>query len=121
MPVVLIVDREEQHAQTMRVVLEARGYEIEHASSGQDALRLLIDEQRPFDLLLIEQALDGVSGRQVARMCKAGRPELKIVFLSIHPGSGGDGSQEIVVHKPCVPQQLAEIVDWALGRRQSTA
>lgn len=65
---VLIVDDEEQNRALLRDALEARGYEIAEAASGEAALDLLA--QRQPDVLLLDVMMPVMDGFEVCRRLK---------------------------------------------------
>jgi two-component system, OmpR family, KDP operon response regulator KdpE len=60
---VLAVDDEPQILRTLATNLRARGYEVDLAPTGEDALRLAADH-RP-DVVVLDLGLPGISGRDV--------------------------------------------------------
>ncbi len=79
-PQVLIVDDEPSVRQVLRTALEERGYEVEEAASGEEALsRLAV---RRYDLLLLDLRMAGVSGVEVMQRVRLSRPGLPIIILT---------------------------------------
>src|SRR6202171_94813 len=67
-PRVLIVDDERRNAELLKVMLLPEGYVLLTASSGEDALALLA-EQQP-DLILLDVMMPGMDGYQLATRIK---------------------------------------------------
>jgi signal transduction histidine kinase len=65
---VLIVDDERRNAELLKVLLLPEGYELLTATSGEDALALLVDQQP--DLILLDVMMPGMDGYQVATRIK---------------------------------------------------
>ncbi len=63
---VLIVEDEKHLADGLRFNLEAEGYEVETARDGEQALKLLLDEGRVFDVVVLDVMMPGVDGFYVA-------------------------------------------------------
>ncbi|MFA5538025.1 MAG: phosphate regulon transcriptional regulator PhoB [Gemmobacter sp.] len=81
-PVVLLVEDESAQREVLRYNLEAEGFDVAMAETGDEAL-LLVQEAAP-DLILLDWMLPNVSGIEVCRQIKA-RPETRaipIVMLS---------------------------------------
>jgi len=81
-PVVLLVEDESAQREVLSYNLEAEGFTVVLAVSGDEAL-LLVQEEAP-DLILLDWMLPNVSGIEVCRQIKA-RPETRgipIVMLS---------------------------------------
>ena len=67
-PRVLIVDDERRNAELLKVMLLPEGYVLLTATSGEDALALLADQQP--DLILLDVMMPGMDGYQVAAKIK---------------------------------------------------
>jgi two-component system, OmpR family, phosphate regulon response regulator PhoB len=81
-PVVLLVEDESAQREVLSYNLEAEGFAVVTAVSGDEAL-VLVQEEAP-DLILLDWMLPNVSGIEVCRQIKA-RPETRgipIVMLS---------------------------------------
>ncbi|MFP4431488.1 MAG: response regulator [Spirochaetaceae bacterium] len=87
--IILLVEDEAVIALAEQQVLEAAGYQVYLADSGDEALRLL-DEDTPVDLVLIDIDLGrGMDGTACARAILENR-EVPVVFLTNH------GEREVV-------------------------
>jgi two-component system, OmpR family, KDP operon response regulator KdpE len=62
---VLVVDDDSQIRRVMRTTLEARGYDVEEAASGEQTLELVRKEK--YDLILLDINLPGKSGVETCR------------------------------------------------------
>jgi two-component system phosphate regulon response regulator PhoB len=81
-PKVLVVEDEPAQREVIAYNLEAEGFRVARAESGDEAL-LLIEEDTP-DLLLLDWMLPGVSGIEICRRLKM-RPDMRdmpIIMLS---------------------------------------
>lgn len=65
---VLVVDDEIEHRETMRMILESKGYMVGEASSGGEALDLLDEEFYP--LVLCDYIMPGIDGLEVLKRIK---------------------------------------------------
>lgn len=79
----LVVDDEADIRACLRDLLSLKGYQVEAASSGQEALALL--EERSCDLMLLDMRMPGMDGVEVMRHARKARPELPIIVLTAHP------------------------------------
>jgi DNA-binding response OmpR family regulator len=71
---VLVVEDEKHLADGLRFNLEAEGYRVETAGDGEAALRLLLEERREFDAVVLDVMLPGADGFEVAaRLRRAGQ------------------------------------------------
>jgi two-component system phosphate regulon response regulator PhoB len=81
-PVVLLVEDEGAQREVLTYNLEAEGFTVASAASGDEAL-LMVQEEAP-DLILLDWMLPNVSGIEVCRQIKA-RPETRsipVIMLS---------------------------------------
>jgi PAS domain S-box-containing protein len=79
---ILAVDDVPENLRTLEAVLEPLGYPLVTASSGAEALRLLLDHE--FALILLDVRMPGMSGLETAELIK-GRDrtrDIPIVFLT---------------------------------------
>jgi two-component system nitrogen regulation response regulator NtrX len=81
-PVVLVVDDEEGIRETLSGIFEDEGCVIVTANSGEDALKLL-KEQNP-DLILLDIWLPGIDGIKTLEEIKTLRPDLPVIMISGH-------------------------------------
>jgi two-component system phosphate regulon response regulator PhoB len=67
-PRVLVVEDESAQAEVLAYNLEAEGFTVDRAATGDEAL-LMVDEAQP-DLILLDWMLPGVSGIEICRRLK---------------------------------------------------
>jgi two-component system nitrogen regulation response regulator NtrX len=79
---ILIVDDEESICQTLGGILKDEGYEVVTAGSGEEALRILEEEQP--NLVLLDIWLPGMDGIETLKAIKAAHPQLQVVMMSGH-------------------------------------
>lgn len=82
---ILIVDDEKEHRDTYKMILEGRGFFVEDASSGGEALDLLENEYYP--LVLCDFIMPGIDGLEVLKKIK--KLYDKSVEVIIVTGYGG--------------------------------
>ena len=81
-PCVLVVEDESAQREVLRYNLEAEGFDVLRAGDGEEALMLL--EETPPDIVLLDWMLPNVSGIEICRRVKA-NPETRpipIIMLS---------------------------------------
>jgi len=114
---VLVVDDEEGVRASIADTLTSVGYRVVSAGDGTRALRLVMDE-RPA-LAILDYAMPGMNGADLARAIKAARPDVKIVFASGY--SESDTLEKIVgrdvtiLRKPFTIESLTALVAEALA------
>jgi signal transduction histidine kinase len=89
---VLAVDDSATFRERISAALDADGYEVITASSGEDALVRL--GEQAFDAILLDMVMPGMSGDEVCRRIRA-RPELRAVPLLMLTAC--DGTDPVIV------------------------
>jgi two-component system, OmpR family, alkaline phosphatase synthesis response regulator PhoP len=82
MSAVLIVEDEQHLADGLRFNLEAEGYTVKTVSDGEAALSLLVDEQQPYDALVLDVMLPGKDGFTVASELRAAGHFVPVLMLT---------------------------------------
>jgi CheY-like chemotaxis protein len=98
-------------------MLRDLGYGVAEAGSGRQALDLLSSGPR-FDLLLIDYAMPGMNGGELARRVRAKDPDQRIVFITGFADFTALAAlgEDRVVQKPFRDGELAQQVAAALGQ-----
>jgi two-component system, OmpR family, KDP operon response regulator KdpE len=78
---VLIVDDERSIRSVLRTILASFGFAIVEAADGEEALALLYNT--PFDAVLLDISMPGMSGLQVCRVMRPGWPRMPIIMLTV--------------------------------------
>ena len=113
---VLLVDDDGAVRETTAAALRDLGYRVVEAGSGGAALDLLEREAR-VDLLLLDFAMPGMNGVEVARVARMRRPGVPVLFLTGYADAAamaGEG-QERIIQKPFRTEDLARRLSMALG------
>jgi two-component system, OmpR family, alkaline phosphatase synthesis response regulator PhoP len=79
---ILVVEDEKHIAQGLRFNLEAEGQQVQIVEQGEDALKLLLDEKEPFDLLILDVMLPGKDGFAVAQELREARNYIPVLMLT---------------------------------------
>jgi signal transduction histidine kinase len=113
---VLVVDDDPAVREVTAGFLADLGYGVIEAGSGGAALEVL-DRRGGVDLLLLDFAMPGMNGAELAREARARHPELPIVFLTGYADTRAlpQLGQEEILHKPFSRNELAKKVGEALG------
>ena len=77
---VLVVDDDELTLEAHLTVLQDDGYTVVAAGGGREAVQQF--ENAPFDVVVTDVGMPGMSGRDVAKRVKALRPQVKVILLS---------------------------------------
>jgi two-component system, cell cycle response regulator DivK len=108
---VLLADGDTDSRELYAMFLKARGYGIEHAEDGRDALAKAISE--PPDAIVTETRLPGINGYELCRLLRSDRDtravpivvltgEARVVYLARARDAGADS----ILVKPCLPEVL---------------
>ncbi len=81
-PTVLVVDDEKNIRRTLRMVLEAEGYEVREAETAEEALPLL--ESEPVDVGLFDVRLPGMDGLALLQKARELWRDLPVIVISGH-------------------------------------
>src|SRR5215472_18752527 len=79
---ILIVDDEKALLFALRGLLSKEGYEVETATSGEEALRRI--ETGSFHLVVTDLSMNAVSGMDVLERGRALDPDLAVVMITAH-------------------------------------
>lgn len=80
-PNILLVDDEPSVLRYTKTLLEIDHYNVETASSGEEALQRMSNGPAP-NLILLDLVLPGIDGLQTLESCKKIRPEQKVLMMS---------------------------------------
>jgi two-component system KDP operon response regulator KdpE len=109
---ILVVDDDMQIRRVLRTTLSAARYEVDTASSGEEALEMMKDRQ--YHLVLLDLSMPGVDGLELCRTLRA-TSEAEIIIVSVRSIekdiiAGLDAGADDYVTKPFrMPELLARI------------
>jgi two-component system KDP operon response regulator KdpE len=115
---VLVVDDEPQILRALSTNLKARGYEVDVAASGEDALRVAAD--RHPDVVILDLGLPGIDGIEVVQGLR-GWTTVPIIVLSVRDGESDkvaalDAGADDYVTKPFGMNELLARMRAAVRR-----
>ena len=103
------------------IFLQEKGYVVQTANNGQDALDLV--RERHFDLVLLDENMPGMGGLETLAEIKAQRPELPVVMVTkseeehiMESAIGGKIADYLI--KPVRPNQLLMSVKKIIDSRR---
>lgn len=113
--VILIVDNDSAVREVTATVLQEVGYVVLQVGSGGAALDLL-DQHTEIDLVLLDLAMPGMSGAEVARQVQQRFPRLPILFVTGYADKTalGEIGEEELIKKPFIDDELTTKVHSAL-------
>lgn len=110
---VLVVEDDALVQLMLERLVRQLGHEVERAGSPAQALVRLA--ARPFDLLITDYELPGMTGLQLARRAKADRPALRVIIASGWTVEPSPGEVDAMIDKPYSAQELADAVHMVLS------
>jgi DNA-binding NtrC family response regulator len=116
---ILVVDDEAGPRESLRMILKPR-YEVHTASNGQEALRLIQDEE--FDVVTLDLNMPGLSGIDVLKEIKKVKPNTEIIVITGY-GTLANAQEAIrfgagdFISKPFNVAEIISIVAKSFERR----
>jgi CheY-like chemotaxis protein len=113
---ILLVDDDNAVREVTAAMLREFGYAVIEAGSGGAALELL-EREHNLDLMLLDFAMPGMSGSEVARQVQANRPGLPILFITgfAERTALAGVSDAQIIGKPFIGNELADKVRLAIA------
>lgn len=96
---ILLVEDNAAIREAAKRILEENGYRVLEASTGAEAIALFQKQKGAIDLLLTDVVMPGMSGHDLARQLRPGRPELQILHMT---GFETDEERSVDPHDPVV-------------------
>lgn len=123
---ILLVEDADSLRKLAQKFLEAGGFRVWSAASGEEALELVARHPGTFDLLLTDVVMPGMNGRVLAEQLLPGHPRMKVLYMSGYTDSfiAGHGVLEEgihLLHKPFTEEILIRKVCDVLNSRGNAA
>jgi DNA-binding NtrC family response regulator len=119
-PTVLLVDDEERFRQNLKKMLTAHGLSVTAVGSGEEALAELANQ--PYDVMLLDMRMPGLSGLETLAALKQDYPETEVIVLTGH--ASVDTAAEIIrlggfefLLKPCPLEEILAKIESAYERK----
>ncbi|HEX9574866.1 MAG TPA: response regulator [Myxococcales bacterium] len=118
-PYILVVDDDADFREGLRAALEMKGYQVEEAGNGKDALERIV--KKPPLLVLLDLQMPVMNGRELLQKLRAA-PDTKDVPVVIISGFGFEWEAELMgaqgyVGKPFEPEELERTIAALLRPR----
>jgi two-component system cell cycle sensor histidine kinase/response regulator CckA len=112
----LIVDDEKLVRSAIRKVLTRRGFIVDEAPDGSEGLARVREATEPYQGVLLDLSMPGISGERVLEQLRLTHPDLPIVILSgFVEDPAKVASANAVLHKPLTSKMLVETLDRVLA------
>jgi DNA-binding response OmpR family regulator len=80
----LLIDDEEDVRTTFAAALQEAGYSVQTAESGQAGWEM-IQDQIPWDVAIVDRAMPGMGGEELARKIKMSSPRTALIMITGAP------------------------------------
>jgi PAS domain S-box-containing protein len=103
---ILLVEDEDGVRRVVETMLKRHGYQVLSSASYKDALAAAERHRGVIHLLITDMVMPGMSGRKMAECLVAGRPDMKVLYVSGY----GDAKAQTDTHflqKPFSTEELA--------------
>ncbi|HEV1993874.1 MAG TPA: PAS domain S-box protein [Candidatus Acidoferrum sp.] len=112
---ILLVEDADPLRKLAQVILEANGFRVLSAQSGEEALEVAARYGGTFDLLLTDVVMPGMNGRVLAEQLSPRQPGMKVLYMSGYTDSfiAGHGvldPETHLLHKPFTEEILVRKV-----------
>jgi DNA-binding NtrC family response regulator len=77
---ILVVDDEEVVCTSCTLLLSEEGYEVQTSQHPKEGL--LMAEQNPYDIILLDRKMPGISGMEFLRRIKEVRPDTEVIIMT---------------------------------------
>lgn len=91
MPIILVVDDDQQIRAWLCHILESKGYHVEQACDGEEALTIL--KRLEPALIVLDLFMPNVDGFEVILHLRGGAKPVKVLAMSGNPVDGYDASR----------------------------
>ena len=114
--VILLVDDDSAVREVTASILRDLGHVVIEVGSGGGALDLL-DRDAQIDLVILDFAMPGMNGTEVARQMRTKVPSRPVLFITGYADTSalGDIGETQIVRKPFIGSELADKVQFALA------
>lgn len=115
-PRILVVDDEEHLRDTLKRWFEIRGFEVDVAENGEEAVRKC--DQSDYDIVTMDLEMPRMKGQEAIAAIRTRRPNLPILALTGYYSEGDSALRcgaDKVLAKPVSLQKLEEEVRQMIG------
>ena len=110
---ILWVDDEIDLLNSYFIFLEDKGYEVEKATNGIDALELI--NVHNFDIVFLDENMPGLSGLETLSQIKQSKPNLPIVMITKNEA---ENIMDLAIGKQIADSQIHYVFGFVFGSRK---
>jgi nitrogen-specific signal transduction histidine kinase/CheY-like chemotaxis protein len=103
---ILLVEDEDPVRRVVETMLKRHGYQVLASASSQEALAAAERHRGTIHLLITDMVMPGMSGRKMAECLLAGRPTMKVLYVSGYGHAQAEGDAHFL-QKPFSSEELA--------------
>ena len=112
---ILLVEDDAAVRQSLAQLLTDHGHEVAAAANATEALAVVDQPGRAFDLVLTDVSMPGMTGPELGRALQERRPSLPVLYMAGHAPSAVPPHE--LLDKPVAPEVLLRRVSELLGAR----
>ncbi len=118
---ILIVDDDEQVLETLSDYLTRKGYEVETATKGSEAIKK--SQAQFFNLAILDIRLPDMNGTELLTRMAQTEPKMKKIMLTGYPNMENamdsvNKQADAFVIKPADPEELAKLISQKLAEQE---
>jgi two-component system, OmpR family, KDP operon response regulator KdpE len=120
---ILVVDDETSLRQALRTSLAASGFTVQEARTGEEAIEIV--RENPFDIVLLDINMRGISGVEACRRIRGFAPKIGIIMITVRDSEDDkvralEAGADDYVTKPFLLRELIARLRAVLRRTQGT-
>lgn len=121
---VLVIDDNESSCLAFKEILERLTFRVSYATSGQEGIETLLEAKEPFDLIIMDWQMPGMSGIETAQCIREKLHKSAIPIIMVTSQPSDDLRQEVIdlkleglLVKPVTPSLLFNGVVEIFGKK----
>jgi CheY-like chemotaxis protein len=119
---ILFIDDEAQLVDLGHELLSSLGYEVESTTDSAEALKLFSDDFNRFDLVITDQTMPNLTGRELIKELKVIRPDIPTILCTGHSSKIEEESAialgiDAFAYKPLDLNTLSQLIRRVLNGR----